>query len=306
MKTNVNLKTIVTLTHTSPIHTVKLPYLCSARFANSPPLIILTERSTCALKTQKDSAAAPKEAWRVTWQSWRLMFSYAPGSNFQTTMVELSVAVMMVLLILQTQANMLFILYKRILTMVNSNEQPVCAIRSTSDERFKRSSLRFEIERCRDLQPRKQRRLVLLNQFVWSLEGECGRERDHTGLSSGQMSSTISMKTRGGIIFICRKTHLTLWRSLLIHTWGAGQQTGERLWNLGFDLPLLWGGLLHQVNTNQLLYFWFGCLPCVCIGSPSHSSTEKGPFKRFVDLPNGTRLQETDLLNKAIQCVLVP
>ena len=31
----------------------------------------------------------------------------------------------------------------------------------------------------------------------------------------------------------------------------------------------------------------------MCIGSPSHSSTEKGPFKRFVDLPNGTSLQET-------------
>lgn len=120
MKTNVNLKTIVTLTHTSPIHTVKLPYLCSARFANSPPLIILTERSTCALKTQKDSAAAPKEAWRVTWQSWSLMFSYAPGSNFQTTMVELSVAVMMVLLILQTQANI-----KSIKPASNSPSQPI-------------------------------------------------------------------------------------------------------------------------------------------------------------------------------------
>ena len=77
------------------------------------------------------------------------MFSNVPGSNFQTIMEELGVAVMLVLLILQTQANMLYILYKRILIMVNSNNLSVLSdLHWMNDlrQRFKW----FEIERCRN------------------------------------------------------------------------------------------------------------------------------------------------------------
>lgn len=83
--------------------------------------------------------------------------------------------------ILQTQAKSLFIMYKIRQITVDSSEQHVCAIRSTSDQQLKRSRERFEAERSVELRCCKQTRLVLLR---WSREGEMEtRERPQSTLS---------------------------------------------------------------------------------------------------------------------------
>ena len=126
------------------------------------------------------------------------------------TLAELCVVVLLAVQVLQTQAKLPFITYKIMLTMADLSEQRVCAIRSTLDERLKRSREWFDAERYADLR-RKQSKSICAG-----LRKENVDERDYMGPCSGQISSTILMKMSG--IFVCCVTHLTLCWSLLNHT----------------------------------------------------------------------------------------
>ena len=70
-----------------------------------------------------------------------------------------------------------------------------------------------------------------------------------------------------------------------------GQQTGDSLWNLGLNSPLLCGNMLCQVNTDQLVKFFGVGVSTVCVLVHQITAALKMVlFKWFVDLQNGARL----------------
>lgn len=153
-------------------------------------------------------------------------------------------AVLLAAQLLLTQAKLLFFSYNMMQTTADSSEQRICAIKSASDEQLVRSREQFVARSRTDLRCCEQRRWVHLNRLA-SRKGECGRER---GLPwSGQMSSTILTMMNGGVIFVWRQKTFDFVLELV----EPGQQTGDSLWNLGFDLLLLCGGMLRQASFSQ-------------------------------------------------------
>lgn len=242
-------------------------------FANSPPMMIHTEPSSqtsqSVIHTESRSCGSKRgvtndiTGMTCTHRTRRLLWCIktAPSSDFQNNNGGTQSCGYAQLL--QTQAKLLFCLYNLMQTTADSTEQRVSAIKSESDEWLVRSRERFVAKRRADLRRWKQKHWAYLNRLAALSERRMWkRERPHSPFS-GQMSRTILTTMNGGVIFAWRETHLTLCWSWLGHTWGAGQQTGDSLWNLGFNSPLLCGGILRQVNTVPLVFLAWVSPPCV-------------------------------------------